>query len=218
MLGDDPGGTGRHEPSAPGSAGLIPWILTAGITLSGALSSTGTVVSLLRSSEVRYVGGWTATESVLLDPSPTAAPRPVQSHGTESASTVRTLEASRSSEADPAAAVRRLYAISGLTWDQLAKLFGVSRRAVHHWASGGRMNASHAEALGLLARRIGSVSAASAEERRALLLLPHSNGPSIYDELRETFAARGEELQPSLAARARLAADDAAVAVEQESE
>ena len=38
------------------------------------------------------------------------------------------------------AELRRL---SGLTWDQLGNLFGVSRRAVHFWASGEPMTAAH---------------------------------------------------------------------------
>src|SRR5262245_36297225 len=33
-------------------------------------------------------------------------------------------------------AVRSLHDSSGLTWEQLARLFGVSRRAVHNWANG----------------------------------------------------------------------------------
>ena len=36
---------------------------------------------------------------------------------------------------------------SGLTWDQLGKVFGVSRRAVHMWANGGRLNESNARRL-----------------------------------------------------------------------
>src|SRR6266542_2454198 len=44
-----------------------------------------------------------------------------------------------------ALSVRHLYEASGLTWEQLARLFGVSRRAVHNWANGGRMTARHVE-------------------------------------------------------------------------
>jgi DNA-binding XRE family transcriptional regulator len=41
--------------------------------------------------------------------------------------------------------VRELHAKSGLTWEQLGRLIGVSRRAVHLWAAGGRINARHLE-------------------------------------------------------------------------
>ena len=36
----------------------------------------------------------------------------------------------------PGAAIAELRRVSGLTWDQLARLVGVSRRTLHFWASG----------------------------------------------------------------------------------
>jgi DNA-binding transcriptional regulator YiaG len=36
---------------------------------------------------------------------------------------------------------------TGLTWDQMARLFGVSRRTVHLWASGAAMSSAHEEHL-----------------------------------------------------------------------
>ena len=43
--------------------------------------------------------------------------------------------------------------LTGLTWDALARVFGVSRRAVHLWANGGRMKDANARQLaGLLAQ------------------------------------------------------------------
>lgn len=44
-------------------------------------------------------------------------------------------------------AISELRRISGLTWEQLAGLFGVSRRNVHLWASGMPLNAAHRERL-----------------------------------------------------------------------
>lgn len=44
-------------------------------------------------------------------------------------------------------AVSELRRISGLTWEQLAGLFGVSRRSVHFWASGKPLNATNHERL-----------------------------------------------------------------------
>jgi hypothetical protein len=46
--------------------------------------------------------------------------------------------------------IRDLKSRSGLTWDQLAGVFGVSRRAAHGWASGARLNAQHSETLSWL--------------------------------------------------------------------
>lgn len=41
----------------------------------------------------------------------------------------------------------RLRQISGLTWNEIAVLFGVERRTVHLWVSGKSMDASHADRL-----------------------------------------------------------------------
>ena len=39
--------------------------------------------------------------------------------------------------------IAQLRRLTGLTWEQLAYLFGVSRQSVHFWASGGTMTAAH---------------------------------------------------------------------------
>lgn len=44
-------------------------------------------------------------------------------------------------------AVSELRRISGLTWEQLGELFGVSRRSVHFWASGKPLNAVNEQRL-----------------------------------------------------------------------
>lgn len=65
--------------------------------------------------------------------------------------------------------VARLRADSGLTWDQLGRLFGVSRRAVHLWAAGKHMNARNIELLSALQRVVARAPGNSAQERRAWL-------------------------------------------------
>lgn len=79
--------------------------------------------------------------------------------------------------------VRTIYERSGLTWEQLARLFGVSRRAVHSWASGSRVSARHVEAIFDLVGRI-SRRAGSPEEVRAWLM-DSASGPSIYEQIRQ---------------------------------
>ena len=44
-------------------------------------------------------------------------------------------------------AIAELRRTSGLTWDQVGQLFGVSRRSVHFWASGKPMNAANEQHL-----------------------------------------------------------------------
>ncbi len=81
---------------------------------------------------------------------------------------------------------------SGLTWDQLGKVFGVSRRAVHMWANGGRLNESNAQRLrefsaivqSLVAAAPGDGTEATPESVRARLLEIGPLGRSIVGEFR----------------------------------
>lgn len=106
--------------------------------------------------------------------------------------------ASQPSQADQ---VRDLHRMSGLTWTQLGSLFGVSRRAVHHWATGGRMNAANAELLAELTTRVAALGQTEPRSRRdALLTRPDAYEPSIVEEFRQRIAARetltGTPLRP----------------------
>lgn len=75
---------------------------------------------------------------------------------------------------------------SGLTWDQLGKVFGVSRRAVHMWANGGRLNESNARRLREFSAVIrGMVAdATTPEDVRGRLLEVGPDGVSIIDRMR----------------------------------
>lgn len=73
---------------------------------------------------------------------------------------------------------------SGLTWEQLAKAFGVSRRAVHLWASGGHMNAQNAEVLRDLEATIRATGEQDPARVRAALTTKQSNGFSPLEQLR----------------------------------
>lgn len=73
---------------------------------------------------------------------------------------------------------------SGLTWDQLGRVFGVSRRAVHLWANGGRMNEANAESLRRFAAAVASHLGSSPEETRAALLAHESGVESVIDSFR----------------------------------
>lgn len=67
-------------------------------------------------------------------------------------------------------ALAELRRISGLTWDQLARLFDVSRRSVHFWASGKPPNAANEERLHRVLDIIRHVDRGTASENRAALL------------------------------------------------
>ncbi len=75
-------------------------------------------------------------------------------------------------EASPIAAISEVRRLSGLTWEQLAQLFGVSRRALHFWASGKPLSAQNAEHLQRLLAVLQRVDRGSASANRAALLAP----------------------------------------------
>jgi transcriptional regulator with XRE-family HTH domain len=90
-----------------------------------------------------------------------------------------------------AASIRDLRTRSGLTWDELARAFGVSRRTVHAWASGGNLNQAHAARLSVLAKVIDALSADSPARTRAALHAPTLNGNSPYQRLIQSLAQSG---------------------------
>ena len=74
-------------------------------------------------------------------------------------------------DAEPAgAAIGELRRLSGLTWEQLARLFDVSRRSLHFWASGKPMTASNEERLQRLLAFVRKIDRGSATANRAMLL------------------------------------------------
>jgi DNA-binding transcriptional regulator YiaG len=80
--------------------------------------------------------------------------------------------------------VRRL---SGFTWDQLARLFKVSRRSVHFWASGKAMTSGNEEHLQRLLAVMRKIDRGSASANRAELLAVREEGSSPFD-----FLAQGQ--------------------------
>lgn len=68
------------------------------------------------------------------------------------------------------AAIGELRRLSGLTWDQLARLFSVSRRALHFWASGKPMTSANEEHLQRLLGVLRKIDRGSASANRRELL------------------------------------------------
>lgn len=82
---------------------------------------------------------------------------------------------------------------SGLTWEQIARYFGVSRRAVHLWASGGRMTASNEELLAHLVRAVEAVKHLAPPDRRQALLRSDS-GLNLVDTERARRSSRETDI------------------------
>jgi transcriptional regulator with XRE-family HTH domain len=84
----------------------------------------------------------------------------------------------------PQEMVRWLYEESGLTWDQLARTLGVSRRSVHAWSGGQRVSGRNLERLSNVYSTIYAIAASSAEDRRHTLFSPRSDlQPNLFDQL-----------------------------------
>lgn len=83
----------------------------------------------------------------------------------------------------PSAVLAELRRRSGLTWDQLARLCGVSRRSVHFWASGESPRGDHHERLMRLVEAIRYVDRGSAPSTRAALITPLDSGAIPLDLL-----------------------------------
>lgn len=65
--------------------------------------------------------------------------------------------------------IRELRRVLGLTWEELADLFGVKRRSVHFWASGMGMKPGHAERLEYLRVFAAAVDRGDPQVNHALL-------------------------------------------------
>lgn len=103
---------------------------------------------------------------------------------------------------DTQRAISELRRISGLTWEQLAELFGVSRRSVHYWASGEQLNAPNEQHLLGVLSVVRWADRGSARHTRAALNSPHHGTTPLellasrrFEEAREALG-KGEG-QPS---------------------
>lgn len=92
----------------------------------------------------------------------------------------------------------RLRRLSGLTWEQIAKLFNVSRRSVHFWASGQPLSRFNEEQLNRLLGTIQFIDQGSASLNRSLLLQPNVDGNPLLDLL---VAGKHEEFKQIVGSR-----------------
>jgi len=91
-------------------------------------------------------------------------------------------------------AISELRRLSGLTWEQLAELFGVSRRSVHFWASGKPLNAANEEKLLRVLDIVRRADLGSSRSTRAALFNA-TNGVTAFGLL---VASRFEEVSELL--------------------
>ncbi len=81
--------------------------------------------------------------------------------------------------------ISELRVLSGLTWELLAKVCGVSRRAVHLWASGRPMSVDRQEHVARVLEMVRLLEVGSPAGTRSLLLSPAPGGGLLVDALAE---------------------------------
>lgn len=91
----------------------------------------------------------------------------------------------RAAEDGTAEAILELRRLSGLGWEQLADLLGVTRRTMHFWSSGRPINAANAERVQRTLAAVRFADRGTASDNRALLLSPQGDGTLLRDLLRE---------------------------------
>lgn len=82
-------------------------------------------------------------------------------------------------------ALSELRRLSGLTWEQLSELFDVSRRSLHHWASGKTISPANERKLHQLLATVRYIDRGSAGDNRAALLSAGEGGVIPFDLLQE---------------------------------
>jgi DNA-binding transcriptional regulator YiaG len=104
-------------------------------------------------------------------------------------------------------AVNELRKSSGLTWEQLACLFDVSRRSVHFWASGQPLASAHEEKLNRILDAVQYISLGSASLNRSLLMSVSKDGRSYlellaageYEAIKRLLGVGNAHTKPQLA-------------------
>ncbi len=91
--------------------------------------------------------------------------------------------AAASVRAAHASAVLELRSVSGLSWEQLARLFGVSRRAAHLWAAGNQMSAANEEHLYRCLAVLRRADRGGSAFNRAALFRANQDAVSPFDLL-----------------------------------
>lgn len=85
-----------------------------------------------------------------------------------------------------AQAIMEIRRLSGLTWEELGDLFNVSRRSIHHWASGKSVTAKHERMIHRMIAAVRHLDRGDQIDTRALLLsVDQAAGVSTLDLLRE---------------------------------
>jgi hypothetical protein len=171
--------------------------VTATVTYSNPFVPS--LVTKARDVEALVVGGVLLRSLFLRGEAPTSSSyaQPVPEISTQAAPPM-VLEPAAPTKST-AKAVLELRRLSGLTWEELAGVFSVSRRAVHHWASGNTMSAEHIQHLFIALQLVRRLTSGSSAEVRAKLLAPSATGETGIDLLRAIDSDNADRTLSALA-------------------
>lgn len=147
-----------------------PWILAAAIATTTAGLMTGPLMT-----------GWNGSVPPIVQP----AQRPFFQNAMSSDGVGAPAGLDLSSQGQDVRAsddtVAKLRVLTGLTGDQLGRLFGVSRRSIQGWIAGAPMAAPHQERLSFLLARVAPLGTSADERKRKLL--SSAAGTSLFHQL-----------------------------------
>lgn len=86
---------------------------------------------------------------------------------------------------DSASAIMELRRLTGLTWEEIARVFGVSRRSIHFWASGQPLSTNNEERLQNLIQIFRRIHRGTARDTKVALVSPQPCGSIPLDLLAE---------------------------------
>lgn len=119
----------------------------------------------------------------------------------------------------PQEIIREVKRLSGLTWDNIAEIIGVSTRSVHLWLSGGQMAETKQQKVGSILSVLKYIDRGYGKVNRALILSASDEGTTVltmlatgeYERAKATMGAGSLRSSPfpslPVRARARTAPD-----------
>jgi transcriptional regulator with XRE-family HTH domain len=151
----------------------------ADLTWTHSVSSSTTEEQRWRPSTLLAVAGMTAATFTVSGLATAVVPTPVITAIPASAAIGIGIRADHAVGAQ----VRALKLASGLTWAQFAGLFGVTRRAVHFWAEGGRISADHVARLERVRQALDSAGGSTPAQTREALFTVDGRGITPFASL-----------------------------------
>jgi DNA-binding transcriptional regulator YiaG len=172
--------TERRVERSIGKHLLATGVITAMIFGTSSTPTTAPVISMVRST------GWGGMQGQA------TSSRAVQL--TVSASSTGTLPKSTNPQRTASQLVKDFHERSGLTWDQVARMFGVSRRSVHMWVAGGKMSSANQEYLAELSRQLDLLPGTGPAERKLQILHSEGGQSSMFSQALSRHASKDDDI------------------------